>query len=144
MKSLLTNPQFLDALTQLTVALLALAGGATPLIVRWFKAHGVAIDAAQAVQIEAIAKAASGYAEEWARARIKGGQSPAGDEKLAVAIEAAKGLATGALTKLAADKWGVAIQATLPEMRARTTISLPGLDALPVPVSMNQDDRRGY
>jgi hypothetical protein len=130
LRELLSNPKVLDAIAELVVTGIMLAGAATPLLLRWFKAHGVAIDAAQAAQIDAIAKAASGYAEEWARARIKGGQAPNGDEKLAVAIEAARSLATGSLTKLAADTWGIAIQSKLPEMRARTNSTTPAIEVL--------------
>jgi hypothetical protein len=131
MKALLENPQVVEALLEILSTVVALALAATPLLLRWFKAQGVAIDDGQAKQIDIIARQAAAYAEEWARARIKGGAAPAGDEKLAIAIGAAKNLATGTLSKLAEEKWGVAIQAKLPELRATVGASIPPLDALP-------------
>jgi hypothetical protein len=67
------------------------------------------------------------FAEEWAVGRLKEtGQKPHSLEKSAVAVKAAKTLAGPGLGKKVGDeRWAVAVQAELPEVRRRATATGP-------------------
>jgi hypothetical protein len=120
MKTLLENPEIAASLAQIVVAAIGVIGAfLTPLLLRLYSATGAVAGEKEQQLIQQIADQVVHYAEEWAANKIKGGEVPSGEEKLAVAIDAAKQLATGALTKYADDKWAVAIQAKVPAMRAK-------------------------
>lgn len=128
MKDLLTNPAVLEPMLEVLAALLAaLTSLGIAALVKWLRGHGIVVNEAETRQVEIIAKQAAAYAEEWGRALAKGGDTPSGGEKAAVASRAFKELATGRLAKMAGQRADVAIQAALPALRAQ---SIPPLAAI--------------
>jgi hypothetical protein len=125
LKQILTNPQMQEVFVEIVSTLLAIALGATPLLLRWFRAHGVNISAAQEQRILAIAHIAAQGVEEYTKQAAKNGLELKSNEKLDLAVKMARDLAVDGLKAYADDKIKTAIEAHLPAMRARLTVPPP-------------------
>jgi hypothetical protein len=126
-EAILANPELVKmladtlrelALEALGVVLLALAG-ATPLIVRWFRDRGWHITAEQEAQLLRLAPLAAQGVEEYARNAAKHGLTMVPNEKLEQAVRIARDMARDGLRSYSDAKIKAAIEAYLPEMRAK-------------------------
>lgn len=81
---------------------------------------GIDINPGNKQALVTLARTAAAYSEEWARSASKGGSAPSGDEKAKVAMDALMVLAKGAARKWSEDQRWTAIQAALPELRAKS------------------------
>lgn len=125
MKAILESHAVQQAVAEILVTLIAtlaaLIAASSPLIVRWFRAKGVEVSEAEARLFETAVKNGAAFAEEWATGMVKKtGTTPAGHEKLDVAVTAAKQLARDKLAAWTDQQLRTAIQAKLPELRAKT------------------------
>lgn len=137
LKSLLANPDIQQSMIGLISALAAILTALVTvqlprLLSRLSAAKGLQQNSALVTLVKQLAVIGIGHADEWAAAQVKGGKVPSGAEKLQQAIDAVKQYATGELAKWSDEKWGVAIQAHLPELRAKLSAP-PGAVAARMP-----------
>lgn len=135
--NLLANPDFqsvaTDAITLLGGILSVLLGR---ILFRLAAAVGVHLDDSEKKLVLELSKAGAGYAEEYAQAKLKGGEVVGGEEKRRVAIDAIRQLAGGRLKKWTDDQLATALESGLPELRAKLSAPVAASQSLVPPAAL--------
>ncbi len=126
LKMILENPQLQEVLAELVAALfLAAFTGAATFLIRWLRANGVNVSAAQEKRLLEIAPIAVQGVEEYVRQAQRKGMALESNEKLDLAVKMARELAVDGLKTYTDDKLKTALEAHLPGMRARLSLLPP-------------------
>jgi hypothetical protein len=138
LRELLARPDIQEVLLELGLPLLTALGGLiTHLLFRLFRRLGVELSEAETKLVLQLRDAGSAYAEEYARAKLKGGEIVGGEEKRKIAIDIVRELAGGRLKKWSDDKIGAVVESGLPELRARLSVAPPAPgESLAVPTAV--------